>query len=144
MPPETVSAGSRDSGLNAGAPRVSDTLVKAIRVGVQNSPKVSMRADPGQFSQASTGTSPGRRGTGFCEMLSRKCSIPSIILRACFPASPSSITFRRTTRRTGFTRKRIRNAFDISGNGASPFRVGDTIRAICFEKGEVPEFMTKM
>jgi hypothetical protein len=53
MPPETVSAGSRDSGLNAGAPRVSDTLVKAIRVGVQNSPKVSMRADPGQFYQAS-------------------------------------------------------------------------------------------
>ena len=31
-----------------------------------------------------------------------------------------------------------RNAFDISGNGASPFKVGDTIRAICFEKGEVP------
>jgi hypothetical protein len=28
-------------------------MVKAIRVGVQNSPKVSMRADPGQFSQAS-------------------------------------------------------------------------------------------
>jgi hypothetical protein len=31
-----------------------------------------------------------------------------------------------------------RNAFDISGNGASPFKVGDTIRVICFEKGEVP------
>jgi hypothetical protein len=31
-----------------------------------------------------------------------------------------------------------RIAFDISGNGASPFKVGDTIRTICFEKGEVP------
>ena len=31
-----------------------------------------------------------------------------------------------------------RNAFDIRGNGASPFEVGDTIRVICFEKGEVP------
>ena len=31
-----------------------------------------------------------------------------------------------------------RNAFDISGNGASPFKVGDTIKVICFEKGEVP------
>jgi hypothetical protein len=31
-----------------------------------------------------------------------------------------------------------RNAFDISGNGTSPFKVGDTIRVICFEKGEVP------
>ena len=30
-----------------------------------------------------------------------------------------------------------RNAFDISGSGASPFEVGDTIRVICFEKGEV-------
>jgi hypothetical protein len=31
-----------------------------------------------------------------------------------------------------------RNAFDIRGNGASPFKVGDTVRVICFEKGEVP------
>jgi|ERR1700688_2396140 hypothetical protein len=31
-----------------------------------------------------------------------------------------------------------RNAFDITGNGTSPFEIGDTIRAICFEKGEVP------
>jgi hypothetical protein len=31
-----------------------------------------------------------------------------------------------------------RNAFDISGNGASPFKVGDTIEVTCFEKGEVP------
>jgi hypothetical protein len=31
-----------------------------------------------------------------------------------------------------------RNAFDISGSGASPFKVGDSIRTICFEKGEVP------
>jgi hypothetical protein len=31
-----------------------------------------------------------------------------------------------------------RNAFDISGNGASAFKVGDTIRVICFKKGEVP------
>jgi len=31
-----------------------------------------------------------------------------------------------------------RNAFDISGSGASPFAVGDTMRVICFEKGEVP------
>ena len=31
-----------------------------------------------------------------------------------------------------------RNAFDISGNGTSPFKVGDAIRAVCFEKGEVP------
>jgi hypothetical protein len=30
-----------------------------------------------------------------------------------------------------------RNAFDISGSGASPFAVGDRIRVICFEKGEV-------
>jgi hypothetical protein len=30
-----------------------------------------------------------------------------------------------------------RNAFDISGGGASPFAVGDRIRVICFEKGEV-------
>jgi hypothetical protein len=28
-----------------------------------------------------------------------------------------------------------RNAFDISGNGASPFKVGNTIRVMCFEKG---------
>jgi hypothetical protein len=31
-----------------------------------------------------------------------------------------------------------RNAFDITGNGTSPFEVGDTIKVICFEKGEVP------
>jgi hypothetical protein len=31
-----------------------------------------------------------------------------------------------------------RNAFDISGNGTSPFKVGDTIEVTCFEKGEVP------
>lgn len=31
-----------------------------------------------------------------------------------------------------------RNAFDISGNGASPFKLGDTIKVTCFEKGEVP------
>ena len=31
-----------------------------------------------------------------------------------------------------------RNAFDITGNGTSPFEVGDTISVICFEKGEVP------
>jgi hypothetical protein len=31
-----------------------------------------------------------------------------------------------------------RNAFDISGNGASPLKVGDTIKLIYFEKGEVP------
>jgi hypothetical protein len=31
-----------------------------------------------------------------------------------------------------------RNAFDISGNGASPLKVGDTIKVICFEKGEIP------
>ena len=31
-----------------------------------------------------------------------------------------------------------RNAFDLSGNGPSPFKVGDTIRAVCFERGEVP------
>jgi hypothetical protein len=30
------------------------------------------------------------------------------------------------------------NAFDISGNGTSPFKVGDTIEVTCFEKGEVP------
>jgi hypothetical protein len=30
-----------------------------------------------------------------------------------------------------------RNAFDINGDGASPFKVGDTIRVMCFEKGEV-------
>jgi hypothetical protein len=27
-----------------------------------------------------------------------------------------------------------RNVFDISGNGAAPFEVRDTIRVICFEK----------
>jgi hypothetical protein len=31
-----------------------------------------------------------------------------------------------------------RNAFDISGNGTSSFKVGDTIEVTCFEKGEVP------
>ena len=31
-----------------------------------------------------------------------------------------------------------RNAFDIRGDGALPFEVGDTIKVICFEKGEVP------
>jgi hypothetical protein len=31
-----------------------------------------------------------------------------------------------------------RNAFDIRGDGASPFEVGDTIKVTCFEKGEVP------
>jgi hypothetical protein len=31
-----------------------------------------------------------------------------------------------------------RNAFDISGNGTSPFKLGDTIKVTCFEKGEVP------
>jgi hypothetical protein len=31
-----------------------------------------------------------------------------------------------------------RNAFDISGKGISPFKLGDTIKVICFEKGEVP------
>ena len=31
-----------------------------------------------------------------------------------------------------------RNAFDISGNGTSPFKLSDTIRVTCFEKGEVP------
>lgn len=31
-----------------------------------------------------------------------------------------------------------RNAFDISGNGTLPFKVGDTIEVTCFEKGEVP------
>ena len=31
-----------------------------------------------------------------------------------------------------------RNAFDISGNGTSPFKLGDTIEVTCFEKGEVP------
>ena len=31
-----------------------------------------------------------------------------------------------------------RNAFDISGNGTSPFEVGDTIKVICFEKGGIP------
>jgi hypothetical protein len=31
-----------------------------------------------------------------------------------------------------------RIAFDISGNGPSPFEVGDTIKVTCFEKGEVP------
>jgi hypothetical protein len=31
-----------------------------------------------------------------------------------------------------------RNAFDIRGNGTSPFKVGDTIEVTCFEKGEVP------
>ena len=35
--------------LNAAAPRMSYILVKAIRVGVENSPKVSQRADPGLF-----------------------------------------------------------------------------------------------
>jgi hypothetical protein len=33
-----------------------------------------------------------------------------------------------------------RNAFDISGNGSSPFTLGDTIAVTCFEKGEVPHF----
>jgi hypothetical protein len=28
--------------------------------------------------------------------------------------------------------------FDISGNGISPFKVGDTIEVACFEKGEGP------
>jgi hypothetical protein len=31
-----------------------------------------------------------------------------------------------------------RNAFDIRGDGALPFEVGDTIKVICFERGEVP------
>jgi hypothetical protein len=31
-----------------------------------------------------------------------------------------------------------RNAFDITGNGISPFKVFDTIEVTCFEKGEVP------
>jgi len=31
-----------------------------------------------------------------------------------------------------------RNAFDLSGNGTSPFKLGDTIMVTCFEKGEVP------
>jgi hypothetical protein len=31
-----------------------------------------------------------------------------------------------------------RNAFDISGNGTSPFKLGDRIMVTCFEKGEVP------
>ena len=31
-----------------------------------------------------------------------------------------------------------RNVFDITGNGTSPFEVGDTISVICFERGEVP------
>ena len=31
-----------------------------------------------------------------------------------------------------------RNAFDIRGNGTSPFKLGDTIEVTCFEKGEVP------
>jgi hypothetical protein len=31
-----------------------------------------------------------------------------------------------------------RNAFDIRGNGSSPFKIGDTIEVTCFEKGEVP------
>ncbi len=31
-----------------------------------------------------------------------------------------------------------RNAFDIRGDGALPFEVGDTIKVICFEIGEVP------
>ena len=31
-----------------------------------------------------------------------------------------------------------RNAFDISGNGISPFKLGDMIMVTCFEKGEVP------
>jgi hypothetical protein len=31
-----------------------------------------------------------------------------------------------------------RNAFDISGSRLSPFKVGDTIKVICCEKGEVP------
>ena len=33
---------------------MSDTLVKAIRVGVQNSPKVSLCANPGHFLKVST------------------------------------------------------------------------------------------
>jgi hypothetical protein len=28
-----------------------------------------------------------------------------------------------------------RNAFDIRGDGASPFEVGDRIKIICFERG---------
>jgi hypothetical protein len=31
-----------------------------------------------------------------------------------------------------------KNAFDIRGNGTSPFKVGNTIEVTCFEKGEVP------
>ena len=31
-----------------------------------------------------------------------------------------------------------RNAFDIRGNGSSPFKLGDAIEVTCFEKGEVP------
>ena len=30
-----------------------------------------------------------------------------------------------------------RNAFDISGNGTSPFKLSDTISVTCFEKDEV-------
>jgi hypothetical protein len=30
------------------------------------------------------------------------------------------------------------NTFYISGSGNSPFQVGETIRAICFSKGEIP------
>jgi hypothetical protein len=37
-----------------------------------------------------------------------------------------------------FNAKAGRNAFDISGNGNSPFKLGDTIKVVCFEKGEVP------
>jgi len=29
--------------------------------------------------------------------------------------------------------------FDNSGNGGPPFKVGDTIRVVCFGKGEMPE-----
>jgi len=37
-----------------------------------------------------------------------------------------------------------RNAFDISGSGTSPFEVGDTIRVMCFEKGEFPEIKVQL
>jgi hypothetical protein len=43
-------SGLTQSGLNARAPGMSDPLVKAIRVGVQNSPKVSLCANPDHFS----------------------------------------------------------------------------------------------
>jgi hypothetical protein len=31
-----------------------------------------------------------------------------------------------------------RNAFDIRGDGASPFEVGDTIKVICFDEAKFP------